>query len=173
MAVSAATRAAVRAAFGSRCAYCGVSESFVGVELEMDHFHPVAAGGSDEIENLVYACTACNRFKGDYAPAPDAPESLRLLRPQQDDSAMHIAETSHGRLVGLTPRGWFHIQRLHLNRAQLIEMRHLHRVIQSQKDEILQTREAENRLRQENGELKDEISRLRTAMLDLLLRGER
>ena len=86
---------------------------------------------------------------------------------------MNIAETSHGRLVGLTPRGWFHIQRLHLNRAQLIEMRHMHRVIQSQKDELLQTREAENRLRQENGELKDEISRLRTAMLDLLLRGER
>ena len=49
----------------------------------------------------------------------------------------------------------------------------MHRVIQSQKDELLQTREAENRLRQENGELKDEISRLRTAMLDLLLRGER
>jgi 5-methylcytosine-specific restriction endonuclease McrA len=43
--------------------------------LEIDHFHPVAAGGSDDDENLVYACTACNRFKGEYMPAPGAPET--------------------------------------------------------------------------------------------------
>ncbi|WP_436621099.1 HNH endonuclease [Sorangium sp. So ce136] len=42
----------------------------MGGELEIDHFHPLAAGGSDDVENLVYACTACNRFKGDYAPHP-------------------------------------------------------------------------------------------------------
>lgn len=65
MAVSVETRAAVRIAFGGRCGYCGVSETSVGGALERDHVHPVAAGGSDEIENLVYACTACNRFKGD------------------------------------------------------------------------------------------------------------
>ncbi|HTN88093.1 MAG TPA: HNH endonuclease signature motif containing protein [Sorangium sp.] len=114
MAVSTEARSIVRAAFGGRCGYCGVSETSVGGELEIDHFHPLAAGGSDDIENLVYACTACNRFKGDYAPAPDAPESLRLLRPQRDDFGAHVEETVHGRLIGLTPRGWFHIQRLHL-----------------------------------------------------------
>lgn len=43
----------------------------MGVELEMDHFHPQAADGADEIANLVYACTACNRFKGDYASTAD------------------------------------------------------------------------------------------------------
>jgi len=41
MAVSAEARAAVRAAFGGRCGYCGVSETFVGDELEIDHFHPL------------------------------------------------------------------------------------------------------------------------------------
>lgn len=68
MAVSAETRAAVRAAFDGRCGYCDVSETSVGGALEIDHFHPVAVGGSDATENLVYACTACNRFKGDHAP---------------------------------------------------------------------------------------------------------
>lgn len=173
MAVSAETREAVRAAFGGRCGYCSVSETSVGGELEIDHFHPLAAGGSDEIENLVYACTACNRFKGDYAPARDAPESLRLLRPQRDDVDAHVAETVQGRLLGLTPRGWFHIQRLHLNRLQLIEMRHLHRAEQTQKNELTRAREAEARLRQENSALLDEIARLRTAMIELLRRGER
>ncbi|WP_437808131.1 HNH endonuclease [Sorangium sp. So ce1078] len=58
MTVSTEARAIVRVAFGGRCGYCGVSETSVGGELEIDHFHPLAAGGSDDIENLVYACTA-------------------------------------------------------------------------------------------------------------------
>ena len=138
MAVSAEARAAVRAAFDGRCGYCGVSETFVGGALEIDHVHPLAAGGSDEIENLVYACTACNRFKGDYAPASDAPEALRLLHPQHDDMGVHITETTHGRLLRLTARGWFHIQRLHLNRAQLVDMRLLYRAMQTQKDRLFE-----------------------------------
>jgi hypothetical protein len=150
-----------------------VSETFVGGALEIDHFYPLAAGGSDEIENLVYACTACNRFKGDYAPAPNAPEALQLLHPQRDAMGAHITETTHGRLVGLTPRGWFHIQRLHLNRAQLIDMRHLYRFMQTQKDEIIRAREAEAHLQQENNALQREVSHLRAVMAGLLRRGER
>lgn len=139
----------------------------------MDHFHPQAAGGSDDIENLVYACTACNRFKGDYAPAQDAPESLRLLCPHRDDLAAHIEETVHGRLTGLTPRGWFHIQRLHLNRPQLVELRHLHRVLQAQKSELSRAREAEARLRRETDVLQGEIARLRAVVAALLRGGNR
>ena len=132
-----------------------------------------AAGGSDDIENLVYACTVCNRFKGDYSPALDAPDSLRLLRPQRDDLGAHLEETVHGRLIGLTPRGWFHIQRLHLNRPQLVELRHFHHVLQAQKADLSQAREAAARLRRENDVLQDEITRLRVAMSALLRGGER
>src|SRR5437870_1464427 len=137
MSVTRESRAAVRDAFGALCAYCGVSETAVGGELEIDHFLPIAVGGTDDVENLVYACTTCNRFKGDYFAAGDAPESLRLLHPLRDDLNAHIIETEHGRLQGITPRGWFHIQRLHLNRAQLIEMRYLFRVTRTQKDELM------------------------------------
>lgn len=139
----------------------------------MDHFHPQAAGGSDAIENLVYACTACNRFKGDYAPAPGASESLRLLRPLRDDFAAHIEETVHGRLLGLTPRGWFHIQRLHLNRSQLVEMRHLRHVLRARSADLSQAREAEALLRRENDALRGEIARLRAAIAALLRGGDR
>ena len=69
-------------------------------------------GGSDEIDNLVYACPACNRYKSAYWPAADAPEHLRLLHPGRDDLAAHIAETVSGRLVGLTARGWSRTLRL-------------------------------------------------------------
>lgn len=168
MAVTADVRAALRAAFGGRCGHCGVAESSVGGELEVDHFHPQAAGGSDDAKNLVYACTGCNRFKGDYACAPDAPESLRLLQPGVDDLTTHIFEQPHGDLVGLSARGWFHIQRLHLNRPQLVEMRRLHRVMREQRVELSRTREAEAHLRAENERLQDEISRLRAALAELL-----
>lgn len=173
MAVAAETRAAVRTAYGGRCGYCGVYETSVGGELEVDHYHPRAAGGSDDIENLVYACTACNRFKGDYAPSPDAPESLRLLHPRRDDISVHIEEAAHGRLVGLTPRGWFHIQRLHLNRTQLVERRHLRHVLQAQRADLSRAREAEARLRRENDALQSEIARLRAAVAALLRGGDR
>lgn len=172
MGVSTETRAAVRAAHGGRCGYCGVPESSVGGELEIDHFHPQAAGGTNDIENLVYACTACNRFKGDYATVPGAPESLRLLHPRRDDLYAHVEENAHGRLVGLTTRGWFHIQRLHLNRGQLVERRHLNRVLREQEADLLRARDAEARLRLQNDALQIEIDRLRAAIAILLGGGE-
>ena len=173
MAVSAETRAAVRVAFAGCCGYCGVSETAVGGELEIDHFRPLSAGGSDELENLVYACTACNRFKGDYAPAGDAPESLRLLRPHRDDMAAHVVETAHGRLLGLTPRGWFHLDRLHLNRPLLVEMRRLRRDRLAQAADLARAHEAASRLRRDNDALQAEVDRLRAAIIDLMRQGGR
>jgi len=134
MTITAATRALVRERYVACCGYCGVPESAVGNELELDHFQPRAHGGSDELDNLVYACPACNRYKSAYWPAADAPEHLRLLHPGRDDLATHIVETVSGRLVGLTARGWFHIRWLHLNRALLISFRQLR-----QRDQLRET----------------------------------
>ncbi len=43
------------------CQYCGFSAPFV--TLEIDHVVPVAAGGSNKIDNLMTACTVCNAGK--------------------------------------------------------------------------------------------------------------
>ncbi len=173
MGISAELRATVRAAFGGRCGYCGVSETSVGGELEIDHFRPVAAGGSDAPENLVYACTPCNRFKGDYAPAEGGPEGLRLLHPLRDDMGAHIVETAQGALLGITPRGWFHVRRIQLNRSLLIEARRTLRFEQIQKDDLARARLAADRLRRENTLLQGEVSRLRAVITELLRRGNR
>jgi len=45
------------------CQYCGAHPSD-SVVLEVDHVHPVAEGGGNEIDNLVTACFDCNRGKG-------------------------------------------------------------------------------------------------------------
>lgn len=44
---------------GYTCQYCGER----GKRLECDHVVPVSRGGSNEHENLVTACFACNRSK--------------------------------------------------------------------------------------------------------------
>jgi 5-methylcytosine-specific restriction endonuclease McrA len=54
----AATRAKVFALKGSQCVYCGADASHV------DHQTPKAMGGTDEITNLVPACSTCNVAKG-------------------------------------------------------------------------------------------------------------
>jgi 5-methylcytosine-specific restriction endonuclease McrA len=80
MTISADIRELVRATYNYQCGYCGVTEMLAGGRLEIDHFHPVSHGGLESTDNLIYACTTCNRFKGDYWPPENAPENLLAKR---------------------------------------------------------------------------------------------
>lgn len=167
MSVSAETRAAVRAAYRSRCGYCGVPESQVGAELEVDHFRPRARDGTDHPSNLVYACTACNRHKGSYWPPDDAPDGLRLLHPGLDEVGAHLVEAPDGRLVGLTSRGWFHIRWLHLNRPALVELRQLGQRERAVRAALAQAEGARAALQQRIRGLESEVARLRETIARL------
>lgn len=68
---------------GFRCTYCGATPSET-VILEVDHIHPVAEGGSNDIDNLVAACFDCNRGKRDGLLS-SVPQSL-------SDKAEAVAE---------------------------------------------------------------------------------
>lgn len=54
------------------CQYCGAvgkykdwtGKGWVWMEYELDHVIPESLGGSGEIDNIVVACRACNRKKG-------------------------------------------------------------------------------------------------------------
>lgn len=48
---------------GHRCRYCGATPE--DKQLVVDHIVPVAAGGSDEMDNLATACVDCNAGKAD------------------------------------------------------------------------------------------------------------
>jgi len=107
------------------CGYCGTSEVSVGAQLTVDHFQPRAHADPDDPANWVYCCHACNEFKGDYWQ-PDSP--YRILHPLRDDLSAHIAEAADGRLHAVTETGAFHIQRLQLNRPQLVAHRLARRI---------------------------------------------
>lgn len=78
-------RTALFTAWGGKCAYCGDEPEHV------DHIHPKAKGGRDELENYAPACRRCNRrksameFDDQYAgfmlqlAKRHAPEAKRLM----------------------------------------------------------------------------------------------
>ncbi len=165
--VSQMLRESVRALYDFRCGYCGVTETESGGQLEIDHFLPRSHGGKDTLDNLVYACPTCNRFKGDYWPVLEASPDLMLLHPQQDDLFVHVRLLPDGRLIGLTKRGWFHIQRLRLNRAQLIELR-LQRANEQRLRQTLELNQRANaRLREYVRELEQETESLLQIIVEL------
>lgn len=75
-------RAALRQRQGKRCFYCrclmGPWGSGQKREATIDHYIPIANGGSDERSNLVAACKVCNEAKADMDP-DDFIETLRLF----------------------------------------------------------------------------------------------
>ena len=55
-------RAHVWDACGGRCHYCGV-DLHPFRTFEVEHVVPISAGGTDELDNLVGSCRACNAKK--------------------------------------------------------------------------------------------------------------
>lgn len=115
----------VRQRYNYACGYCGITETDAGGELTVDHYVPTFAGGSDELDNLIYACVRCNLYKSKYLPnAAAAYPDERILHPLQDKREEHFrADAQTGLLEPLTETGRFHIALLHLNRPALIASR--------------------------------------------------
>jgi hypothetical protein len=130
--------AQVRQRFNGCCAYCGVSEVDVGGELTVDHYQPVAAGGDDSDDNLVYACHRCNLYKTDYVPDAEAlARGERVLHPLRDQAALHYREDEQtGLLIPLTNTGRVHIMVLRLNRPPLVQHRLRRRVAQLEAERL-------------------------------------
>ncbi len=149
-------RRRIRVQYEYSCGYCGVRESDAGARLTIDHFRPSSSGGEDEIDNLVYCCHACNTFKGGYWREEEA---KRLLHPLLDNAKNHYHITEDAKILALTSRGINHVERLRLNRPELIAYR-LQRqneaALDAENQQVLQLLET---LRHENEELREQIDR--------------
>ena len=65
---------------GSVCQYCGAYAPGGGA----DHVVPLSRGGTDALDNLVWACRECNSSKGDKTPkewdAPEGPTATQIVK---------------------------------------------------------------------------------------------
>jgi hypothetical protein len=95
--------------------------------LTVGHFHPQSRGGAHGLDNWVYSCHACNEFKGDYWSPGTA---RQILHPHRHVLSEHLTELADGTLQALTETGAFHIDRLHLNRQQLVTYRRERRALE-------------------------------------------
>jgi len=116
---------AIRLRFQYRCAYCGVTEESTGGPLTIDHYRPLTKGGTDEPDNLIYACYKCNQYKHNFWPDDQhVLQAQRVLHPLVDVLSLHIRMNEQtGLLEPITLEGQFHITLLRLNRPQLVRHR--------------------------------------------------
>jgi hypothetical protein len=121
MKIAKSIREAVRFRAAYACEFCGVSETDTGGELTIDHYIPQIKGGTNDFENLLYCCSRCNLYKHDYFPS-NSHEPI-LWNPRIEPASFHFIELEIGALQPLTPTGVFTIQRMRLNRPQLVEYR--------------------------------------------------
>jgi len=115
---------AERAAY--RCEYCHAPESVFNFPFEVEHIHPQARGGSDDLDNLALSCHACNLFKSDFETSHDEENQAEvvLFHPRRDAWELHFAvDAERAEIVGLTPIGRATIERLRMNRSRQISAR--------------------------------------------------
>ena len=73
------------------CGYCGRTPDDKGVKLEVDHITPRAAGGGDEMTNLVTSCWDCNHGKAAKSLDDKSP-SLTVAMANTRERALQLAE---------------------------------------------------------------------------------
>jgi len=114
-----------------QCVYCCVREgSFGGYRnFHVEHFRPksVYIDLTDAYVNLFYACSICNSFKSDAWPGdPNADLSNTAFPdPSQVDYSTFMVTTADGEVVGQNVAAKYTVERLYLNRPQLLIDRRL------------------------------------------------
>jgi len=140
---------ALRDEFSGKCAYCESGIDLATSHSEYDHFRPKsnARGLNKEIsgqhywwlvyewQNIYYACTRCNIYKGTWFPVEGerAPVGIRfddihnekslLVDPCRDEPSEHFSYLETGEIVGLSSKGFTTIETLKLNRVELVDAR--------------------------------------------------
>lgn len=108
------------------CEYCQSQLFFSSDPFVIEHIHPISRGGTDELDNLAFACPGCNSFKYNKTTAEDPAtgEIVPLFNPRQSRWNEHFAWSEDFTLiVGLTPTGRATVEALQLNREGVANFR--------------------------------------------------
>ncbi|THV13864.1 HNH endonuclease [Rhizobium rhizophilum] len=118
----------LRRDFFYSCAYCTMSEAEASaIRFTIDHYEPRSARPDLEHEytNLMYACDACNTFKGPRVVPDEAKvDGIRFFRPDMDRYVDHFRRSGI-RITALSKLADFSIDALELNRLGLRRLRDL------------------------------------------------
>lgn len=121
-----------------QCIYCCISEGHWGGmdNFHVEHFRPKSLFKSleNKIINLFYACPVCNRFKGDdWQSEPDLHQISYIDPSLVDYTTIFELDQVSNKLIGLYVASRYMIERLYLNRPQLIHERREYKLIREEK----------------------------------------
>lgn len=111
-----------------RCEYCQSPEYLAPQAFTVEHIIPVILDGSDEPDNLAYACQGCNGSKYDKTEALDPATKLTapLFHPRLQKWSEHFSwDQMSTHIIGLTPTGRATVAALKLNRKRLVALREI------------------------------------------------
>ena len=102
-----AQRESVRQRAGGRCEYCRLPDAALdSADFHVEHIVARKHGGSDNEDNLAWACIFCNLYKGPNLASldPDTGELTRLFHPRQDRWEDHF-RIDDASIIGITAVG--------------------------------------------------------------------
>lgn len=94
--------------------------------LFIEHIIPLAAGGTDDEDNLWYSCPYCNNHKAAKTSAadPQSGNDVPLFNPRTQNWSEHFAWSNDGlEVVGLTSIGRATVLALQLNAKHFLQAR--------------------------------------------------
>jgi 5-methylcytosine-specific restriction endonuclease McrA len=109
-----------------QCVYCAINEQHWGGidHYHIDHFRPKSIEKFKSLENdicnLFYACPVCNRFKSDSWPADPDLNVPSFPDPSVTDYSTIFETDSDALLISRYVAARYLIEKLYLNRPQLI-----------------------------------------------------
>ncbi len=116
-----------------QCVYCAIPDAAMGGirNFHVEHYRPKAKHRFPELENtyanLFYACPICNTFKGSDWPAePDHKKQSYLDPSVSEYSQLFTINLQSGEVYSDVVASRYMIEKIHLNRGQLIMERRLH-----------------------------------------------
>lgn len=110
------------------CEYCWSQAQYSPDPFSVEHIVPRSKGGTNDLDNLAYACQGCNNRKYTATNALDLVTGtfIGLYHPRRDSWHEHFAwNDDYTLIVGITPAGRASIEKLQLNRSGVVNLRRI------------------------------------------------
>jgi hypothetical protein len=100
------------------CEYCHSPEKISATRFTIDHIIPQSLGGSDDLDNLAYACRRCNERRYNFVAGYDiiTKTIVPLFDPRQQQWREHFVWSIDGKkIIATSPVGRATLSRFDLN----------------------------------------------------------
>lgn len=124
--LSKTVREGVRQRAEGRCEYCRKPEGYGLQSHQVDHIIPQKHKGTDELDNLAWACFQCNLCKGPNLASldPETGTLTFLFHPRNQRWHDHF-ELVHEQIMGKTPIGRVTVDILQMNHEEQLATRRI------------------------------------------------